>query len=190
MDRTLGFLFLICILPTLLAVALAVRIKLGRGVIYRQTRIGVGGQPFTMFKFRSMRPDLRTSQLPFAGEDRRTSHKTASDPRHTPFGRFLRKTSLDELPQFWNVVVRGDMSLVGPRPELASVVATYDPWQHQRHLVKPGLTGLWQVHHRHKASPMRDDTDIDLTYIRELSIGADLRILLATVPVVLGRTGS
>ena len=147
------------------------------------------GVPFTMYKFRTMRPDRRAADLPFEGEDRRVRHKSPLDPRHTRCGRILRKSSLDELPQLWNVV-RGDMSLVGPRPELVSVVKTYEPWQHQRHVVKPGLTGLWQVGRRDGNALMRDDTDIDLDYIRQLSIVVDLRILLTTIPAVLSRSGS
>ena len=127
-------------LPILVAVAVAIRVKLGPGVVYRQQRIGRHGRTFTMYKFRTMAPDRRRAWRPFDGFDRRQCHKRDDDPRHTAFGRFLRRTSLDELPQFWNVV-KGDMSLVGPRPELVEVVARYQRWQHCRHHVKPGITG-------------------------------------------------
>jgi len=105
-----------------------------------------------IYKFRTMRPDRRQAVLPYSGPDRRVCHETDNDPRHTPLGRFLRKYSLDELPQLWNVLV-GDMSLVGPRPELVEVVERYESWQRERHRVKPGLTGLWQVTCRGEGSP-------------------------------------
>ena len=116
----------------------------------------------------------------------RTTRAT-DDPRHTRVGRFLRKWSLDELPQFWNVV-RGDMSLVGPRPELVEIVARYEPWQHQRHVVKPGLTGLWQVSSR-GTGMMHLHTDIDLEYIETMGPITDLKILLRTIPATLRRRG-
>ncbi|WP_169786853.1 sugar transferase [Nitriliruptor alkaliphilus] len=116
---------------------------------------------------------------------RRRTHKTVADPRHTRFGRALRAASLDELPQLWNVL-RGDLSLVGPRPELLEVVAVYEPWQHTRHVVKPGVTGLWQVTERGDDTPMHHHVDTDLRYIAELSFVGDLRILAATPLVLLG----
>ncbi len=115
-----------------------------------------------------MAHDRRQQQEP-VDQDRRQTHKTTDDPRHTRVGRFLRKWSLDELPQFWNVVC-GDMSLVGPRPELVEIVARYEPWQHQRHTVKPGLTGLWQVSSR-GTGMMHLHTDIDLDYIETMGFG-------------------
>lgn len=178
---------LVLLLPVLLAVASAVRVKLGRGTIYRQERMGRDGKPFVMYKFRTMRPDRRRAQGPFEGPDRRISHKRDDDPRHTPVGRFLRRSSLDELPQLWNVV-KGNMSLVGPRPELPHVVARYEPWQHQRHRVKPGLTGFWQVSER-AGGLAYEGVDLDIQYLRQLSLWTDLRVLLRTVPVTLRRTG-
>ncbi len=178
---------LVLLLPVLLAVAVAVRVKLGKHVIYRQERMGRGGEPFVMYKFRTMRPDRRRAQVPFEGVDRRICHKRDDDPRHTPFGRFLRRSSLDELPQLWNVL-KGNMSLVGPRPELPHVVAGYQPWQHQRHQVKPGLTGFWQVSER-AGGLAYQGVDLDIRYLHELSLWTDVRVLLRTVPVTLRRTG-
>jgi lipopolysaccharide/colanic/teichoic acid biosynthesis glycosyltransferase len=147
--------------------------------------------------------DRRVMQVAFEGPDRRSgqdrrsmerrqgdgcrrrNHKSPDDPRHTRLGRFLRRTSLDELPQLINVI-RGDLSLVGPRPELPEVVAHYEPWQHARHWVRPGITGLWQVTERGNGEPMHEHVDSDLTYIRALSASTDLRILLVTVLVVIG----
>src|SRR4051794_6076492 len=128
-DRIVGAVLLLMVLPTLLVVALAVRLLLGPGVIFRQQRVGEGGRTFSVLKFRTMRPDRRTQRVEWDGVDRRRTHKASDDPRHTAFGRFLRKWSLDELPQLVNVV-RGEMSLVGPRPELVGVVARYEPREH------------------------------------------------------------
>jgi lipopolysaccharide/colanic/teichoic acid biosynthesis glycosyltransferase len=178
---------LVLLLPVLLAVALAVRVKLGRGIIYRQERTGRNGKPFVMYKFRTMHPDRRRAQIPFQGPDRRISHKRDDDPRHTPLGRFLRRSSLDELPQLWNVI-RGNMSLVGPRPELPHVVARYQPWQHQRHRVKPGLTGFWQVSER-AGGLAYEGVHLDIQYLHQVSLRTDLRVLLRTVPVTMRRTG-
>ena len=118
---------------------------------------------------------------------RRRTHKTPHDPRHTRLGRFLRAYSLDELPQLMNVF-RGELSLVGPRPELPEVVANYEPWQHARHGVKPGITGLWQTTDRATGEPMHLHVDRDLEYIRRVSVRMDASILLLTVPVLLGLT--
>ncbi|MDQ4069363.1 MAG: sugar transferase [Actinomycetota bacterium] len=178
---------LVLLVPVLVGVALAVRMKLGRRVIYRQERMGRDGKPFVMYKFRTMHPDRRRAQVPFEGIDRRVSHKRDDDPRHTPVGRFLRRSSLDELPQLWNVV-KGNMSLVGPRPELPQVVARYQPWQHERHQVKPGLTGFWQVSDR-AGGLAYEGVHLDIQYLHELSLWTDIRVLLRTVPVTLRRTG-
>ncbi len=178
---------LVLLLPLCLSVALAVRVKLGKGVIYRQERMGRDGKPFVMYKFRTMHPDRRRAQVPFHGVDRRICHKRDDDPRHTPLGRFLRRSSLDELPQLWNVM-KGNMSLVGPRPELPHVVAGYQPWQHQRHQVKPGLTGLWQVSER-AGGLAYESVQLDIQYLHRLSLWTDLGLLLRTVPVTLRRTG-
>jgi len=189
-DFVVAAVLLLLLAPVLAVVALAVRLQLGKGVIFRQERVGLDGQPFTVFKFRTMRHDRRSGLQPFAGTDRRQAHKRDDDPRHTSLGRLLRKLSLDELPQLVNVL-RGEMSIVGPRPELLSVVAEYEPWQHRRHQVKPGLTGLWQVTTRGEGRLMKDDTQVDLDYVECISLRTDATILVKTVPVlVFGRTGS
>jgi lipopolysaccharide/colanic/teichoic acid biosynthesis glycosyltransferase len=187
-DTVGAAVLLILTLPLLAAVAVAVRMTLGPGVIYRQTRVGRGGRAFTIYKFRTMLPDRRRADLPYGGPERRVCHKTDNDPRHTAFGRFLRKYSLDELPQLWNVLL-GDMSLVGPRPELMEVVHRYEPWQHQRHGVKPGLTGLWQVTCRGEGLA-HQNVEVDLDYINGLSLLTDLKILALTLPVaIFGSSG-
>jgi lipopolysaccharide/colanic/teichoic acid biosynthesis glycosyltransferase len=153
-------------------------------VIYRQTRVGQGGSTFDVLKFRTMAPDRRLAQRPYEGLDRRRTHKSVQDPRHTKVGRLLREYSLDELPQLWNVV-RGDLSLVGPRPELVAIVERYESWQHLRHTVKPGLTGLWQVTERGNGL-MHEHTNVDLQYLRSVSFLVDAKILLLTPLVMLG----
>lgn len=184
-DRVLAIALLIFVSPVLLACAIAVYRSMGRPVILRQERVGLGGQIFTLYKFRTMDPDRRSASVPFTGLDRRISHKRADDPRLTDVGRFLRKWSLDELPQLFNVL-KGDMSLVGPRPELVDIVMRYEPWQHRRHAVRPGITGLWQTSERgHRM--MHEATDVDLNYITNLSAIKDIRILASTPLAALGR---
>ncbi|MEN3314281.1 MAG: hypothetical protein V7605_515 [Acidimicrobiaceae bacterium] len=190
MDRLAATLLFVATVPIALAVGAAVRLSMGSGVIYKQRRVGRDGRLFTMYKFRSMKTDRRNASAPAAydGPDRRVCHKREDDPRHTPVGRFLRKCSLDELPQLWNVM-KGDMSLVGPRPELPQVVADYEPWQHQRHAVKPGLTGFWQISDR-AGGLAYEGVGYDIDYLAKLSFWTDCKVLLRTIPVTLRRTGS
>jgi len=185
LDRLAAALLLLLLLPVLLAVAIAVRLSLGKGVLFRQERIGLHGQRFMVLKFRTMKHSRRTRSVPIDHEDRRKTHKHPADPRLTRVGTFLRKWSLDELPQLINVL-RGQMSLVGPRPELTSIVERYEPWQHGRHLVRPGMTGLWQVSDR-GGKPMHECVDVDLRYVRSVSFWTDLVILLKTPLSALGR---
>jgi lipopolysaccharide/colanic/teichoic acid biosynthesis glycosyltransferase len=183
-DRSVAAVLLFVLLPALLLIALVLRVRLGRGVLFRQERIGLHGRPFTVLKFRTMLPDRRGTRLEFVGEDRRRTHKTPNDPRHTRVGQFLRRWSLDELPQLLNVL-KGDMSLVGPRPELPEIVERYQPWEHARHSVRPGLTGFWQTTAR-ADGPMKDFTHLDLEYVRTISFTTDVRLLLATPVAALG----
>ena len=184
LDRAIVLLLLPVIAPVALIVAAVVALELGRPLLFRQERVGRHGARFTVHKFRSMRQDRRDSrEEQWPGDDRRLTHKSSDDPRHTRVGRFLRKSSLDELPQLWNVLT-GDMSLVGPRPELSSVVRRYEPWQHRRHDVKPGLTGPWQLSER-GIVPMHKATHIDLQYVDGVSLRTDIAILLRTPAVVL-----
>jgi lipopolysaccharide/colanic/teichoic acid biosynthesis glycosyltransferase len=187
LDRVLSFFLIIIAIPVMALIAFLVRASLGPNVIFRQQRIGIRGDSFDVFKFRTMLPDRRRANIPISFPDRRCTHKSGVDPRHTAVGRFLRRWSLDELPQLFNVV-RGQMSLVGPRPELSSVVAKYQPWQHERHDVKPGLTGLWQVRGRGRG-PMELRTDLDIEYARSVCFALDVRILMATAMALLSRRG-
>ena len=192
-DVVLAAVALVTLSPLLLAVAAAVRATSRGPALFRQTRIGYRGEPFVMLKFRSMRVDCddtlhrEFNRRELAGEDPRSGragvYKPAHDPRITPVGRLLRVTSLDELPQLFNVL-RGDMALVGPRPALDWEVALYQPHHRERFLVKPGITGLWQVSGRNLVS-MRDALDLDVAYVHRRSVSLDLRILARTVPTVL-----
>lgn len=188
MDRAAGVLLTLLTLPLVVLIVPGIWLTLGKPAIYRQRRVGIFGSEFTVYKFRTMKEDRRLSDVSYQHDDRRTNHKSEADPRHVPYGRFLRKWSLDEIPQFWNIAL-GDMSLIGPRPELPHIVARYEMWQHRRHEVKPGLTGLWQVTERGDI-PLHEATDIDIDYIENITFSGDLQILLSTPAAALGkRTG-
>jgi len=186
-DRVVGSLLLVITVPLMAAIAAVVRVKLGPGVLFVQDRVGRNGRVFRMYKFRTMRADRRHHAEPIAFRNRRHEHKSVSDPRHTVLGRWLRRRSLDELPQLWNVV-RGDMSLVGPRPELPWIVGRYEPWQHLRHTVRPGITGVWQttIRNHDRGSAMSKYVDLDLEYIGNISLWKDVRMIIDTVSVVCG----
>ncbi len=180
---------LIVLSPLLLATALAVRLRDGAPVLFRQTRVGLHGRHFTIVKFRTMDPDAeeRLHEVAHLNERSGAAFKATDDPRLSRLGRTLRKTSIDELPQLWNVL-RGQMSLVGPRPPLPSEVVEYDIWHRRRLSMKPGITGLWQVEMRHEPSFDRW-VELDLTYIDRWTLWLDLRILLRTMPSVLMARG-
>lgn len=183
-DFVAALVLFILTLPVALAVAIAVYAEFGRPIFFRQPRVGRGGRVFAVNKFRTMEADRRGQDgSAFRGSDRRSTHKSEHDPRIRPVGRFLRKWSFDELPQLTNVLA-GHMSLVGPRPEMVQIVERYEGWQHARHRVKPGITGLWQVSAREV--PMHEATHIDLEYVERLSFLEDLRILARTLPAAFG----
>jgi lipopolysaccharide/colanic/teichoic acid biosynthesis glycosyltransferase len=184
-DIVVAGLALIAGSPLLLGIAMSIRLRDGAPVIFRQTRIGLHGRRFEMLKFRTMSIDAeqRLEELRQHSEINGAAFKITRDPRVTRSGRFLRRMSLDELPQLWNVV-RGDMSLVGPRPALPREVESYDLWHRRRLSMKPGITGLWQVSARRSAN---FDTwaQLDLSYIDRWSLWLDLKILARTVPAAL-----
>jgi exopolysaccharide biosynthesis polyprenyl glycosylphosphotransferase len=151
----------------------------GSAPLFVQERVGRGGRTFHMWKFRTLEADCD----PYA-----PAPSQPTDPRITAFGRWLRATSIDELPQLWNVL-RGEMSLVGPRPEMPFIVARYDAWQRRRLSVEPGITGLWQILGR-KDLPMHENLQYDFYYIRNRSLALDLSILVRTVGAVLSRRGA
>lgn len=177
-------------LPILALTAIAVRLSGPGSILLRQERVGENGRLFRMFKFRTMRneeEETLTQDTP-TGLSGNKVHKRMDDPRVTPLGRLLRRYSLDELPQLFNVL-KGEMSLVGPRPELPYLVAEYQPWQRQRFAVPQGMTGWWQIHGR-SDKPMHLNTEDDLYYVQNYSILLDLYILVKTIGVVVSGKGA
>ncbi len=191
---------LVALLPVFLAVAVLISFSSKGPVLFRQQRVGRNGEPFEMLKFRTMEVDADTSihqqyVAQVIDSQRRPNLeknevcKLVNDPRVTPLGRLLRRSSLDELPQFWNVL-RGDMSLVGPRPPLPYEVARYKPWHRRRVLeAKPGITGLWQVTGRSRTT-FDDMVRLDLRYAQTYSLWTDVKILLATPRAVISGNGA
>lgn len=175
--------------PVLLAIALAIRVDSPGPILFRQERVGVHGRRFRIVKFRTMVADAEEllEDLRDQNEIRGHAFKLTSDPRVTRLGRWLRATSLDELPQLFNVLT-GEMSIVGPRPPLASEVAGYDIWHRRRLSMKPGITGLWQVNGRHESDFDRW-VETDLEYIDGWSFWLDLRIMARTIPAMIHRQG-
>jgi exopolysaccharide biosynthesis polyprenyl glycosylphosphotransferase len=200
-DRTIGMIIkraidivvaaagLVILSPILLFVAVLIRYREGPPVLFRQTRLGLHGRPFQVVKFRTMVPDAeaRLDELSRHNEIRGPAFKLTDDPRLTSTGRWLRSSSIDELPQLLNVV-RGEMSLVGPRPPLPREVDAYDIWHRRRLSMQPGITGLWQV-----AARRDPDFDrwvrLDLDYIDRWSLWLDLKIILRTIPAMLAGEG-
>ncbi len=176
---------IVCFAPVMLAIAAAITLTSPGKVIFRQKRAGLGGAPFDFLKFRSMVADAEERKGDLIRFNERTgpAFKMARDPRVTPIGRLIRKWSLDELPQFFNVL-RGDMSLVGPRPLPYDEYLRQDLWHHRRCEVKPGITCLWQVYARHDPSFDRW-VRLDLEYMAHQSLALDLAILMKTVFAVL-----
>jgi exopolysaccharide biosynthesis polyprenyl glycosylphosphotransferase len=189
-DIVLSILGLVVGSPLWLFIALAIRVTSVGPIIYRQVRVGLNGQHFITYKFRSMYQDAdkRLAQLRSKNEVSGPLFKMKDDPRRTPIGTFLRETSLDEIPQLFNVL-KGEMSLVGPRPPLPSEVAQYEEWQKGRLAIKPGLTGLWQVRGRSDLS-FDEGVLMDLYYIENWSLRLYFQILLRTIPAVLFRRGA
>ena len=199
-DVLLSSLALVITAPILLVIALCVKTSSRGPILFRQTRVGKDGRLFTLYKFRTMYHDAdpevhrrhvqslirsQSSEGKSAGPPMR---KLVNDPRITPVGRFLRRTSLDELPQFFNVM-RGDMSLVGPRPPLPYEVEAYHEWHFARLSALPGITGLWQVRGRSRVT-FDEMVRMDIDYIAHRSLWLDLKIILLTVPAVLTGSGA
>lgn len=197
-KRTFDIIFstiaIVFLAPLLVCLMAAVRLTSPGPVFYSQMRVGRGGEAFKFYKFRSMRVDAENALRELltndfaAREEWEKYQKLVNDPRVTPIGKILRQTSLDELPQFWNVL-RGDMSVVGPRPVTAGERTRYgDCWRYYC-AVRPGITGLWQVSGRSSLT-YEDRVRLDVEYVRGASILLDLKILLRTITVVLGMRGS
>jgi len=183
---------LVLVSPLLLAVALAIRLTSPGPILFRQQRCGLNGRPFTMLKFRSMVSDAeqRKHELEALNEMSGPVFKVTNDPRITPIGRWMRKFSIDEFPQLWNVF-RGEMSLVGPRPLPVDEVERFDdPSDRRRLSVKPGLTCLWQISGRNDVKDFREWVRLDLEYIDHWSLWLDLKIMWRTIPVVISGSGA
>ena len=201
LDVTAALLLTLLLLPLFLILSLLVKRSSPGPIFYVQERLGLNGRPFLFFKFRTMRMDTddnvhRRFAAMFINGDRegccehnggKPIFKIELDPRVTGIGRFLRRSSLDELPQLLNII-RGDMSLVGPRPPISYEIENYRPWHFERLKVLPGLTGLWQVTGRSRVT-FDEMVHLDLHYINNWSLLLDLKILLRTIPVVLRGTG-
>ena len=189
-DRTVALLVLVLLAPVALGVALAVRVSSRGPVLFRQERVGRNGRHFVMVKFRSMYLDAerRKAELEQHNENDGLWFKIRNDPRITPVGRFIRKYSLDELPQLFNVL-SGRMSLVGPRPNLPAEVAKYGDDMRRRLLVKPGITGLWQISGRNDLS-WQETVQLDLRYVENWTLGYDLMILWKTPSAVARGSGA
>ncbi|MFN8522411.1 MAG: sugar transferase [Chloroflexota bacterium] len=189
-DIVLASAALLVLAPLMALISALIKLESRGPIIYRHTRIGKNRQPFTMLKFRSMRADADQERelLVQATEGDARLFKSRDDPRRTRVGSVIRRWSLDELPQLWNVV-RGDMSVVGPRPQIPPEVAEYEEWHYKRLAAPPGLTGLWQVSGRSELS-FDEMVIYDIYYIENWSIGLDIRILLRTIPAVLRGDGA
>ncbi len=189
-DLAVAIPCILLLLPVIAIVAIAVHRSSAGPVLFRQTRVGLHGRQFTLLKFRTMRAGAEADQdkLEHRNEMSGPVFKLRDDPRVTRVGRFLRRFSLDELPQLWNVV-KGDMSLVGPRPPTPEEVEQYKPWQRRRLSMRPGLTCLWQVAGRNEIDFDRW-VALDLEYIDNWSPWLDVKILLRTVPAVLTGRGA
>lgn len=176
---------LVLLSPLCLLVAAAIRLTSPGPVIFRQLRAGLHGRHFWMLKFRSMVVDAeaRKAHLAAFNEMDGPAFKMSKDPRVTTVGRFLRKTSLDELPQLWNIL-RGEMSVVGPRPVIVEEAARYEPWQRRRLSMPPGMTCLWQISGRNEL-PFEEWMRLDLQYVDNWSLWLDLKIACKTIPAVL-----
>ncbi|HEY7200375.1 MAG TPA: sugar transferase [Candidatus Dormibacteraeota bacterium] len=188
-DLVVGGLLLLLLLPLIAALVLLIRRDSPGPGIYRQRRVGRDGRPFDILKLRTMDASSDDSAHRaiaadwFHGRDRNGRFKTLEDTRITAVGRWLRRTNLDELPQLVNVV-RGEMSLVGPRPAIPYELEHYEPWYFERLCVAPGITGLWQVSRRDRLSAVAM-MELDRRYVREATLRMDVRILLLTAPAVL-----
>lgn len=191
MDSVLAGVGLLIISPLLLLTAFAVRIDSPGPALFAQVRVGKNGRHFRCWKFRSMYVDAEARKAALLNENEMTGgvlFKMRKDPRVTRVGRLIRKASIDELPQLWNVLI-GDMSLVGPRPAVPSEVEQYTPYQRGRLQVKPGITCIWQVSGRSDLS-FDEQVRLDLQYARTRSLAADIGLLLKTVPAVLLARGA
>ncbi len=196
LDLVVSLVALVLFSPLIVIIAFAIKLDTPGPILFKQQRLGKDGRPFTIFKFRSMyvnaddaahRKAIRlfAEGKPTTEEDGRTSFKSDTDPRITRVGRFIRRGGLDELPQIINVI-RGEMSVVGPRPAIAYELELYEDWYYKRFAVRPGITGLWQIS-RSRATDLEGMVRLDIDYIDSYSVLLDLKIILVTVPKIFFR---
>lgn len=189
LDLAVAVILIIVLAPLLGLLAIAILVDSGRPIVFRQTRVGLGGQPFEILKFRSMHrsapDDLHREVVTrwFAARKIEKSYARVDDPRVTRLGKVLRITATDELPQLINVL-RGEMSVVGPRPAIPYELDLYEPWYFERLRVKPGMTGLWQISDRHQSSAS-EMMALDVGYVHNHSLRGDLSCILRTLPALL-----
>lgn len=188
LDVIVAFLLLIAMVVPVLILCLVIVMDTPGNPLFFQSRVGKNGRVFRMWKLRTMVSSSSRSLMYMEDEFGQLRHKVKSDPRITRVGHLLRRTSLDELPQLVNVLA-GHMSLVGPRPELPEIVANYEPWQHQRHSVLPGITGWWQVSGRSNL-PMHENTELDIAYVEGQSLAFDMKIVRMTISSVIKGIGA
>jgi lipopolysaccharide/colanic/teichoic acid biosynthesis glycosyltransferase len=201
LDRLLALLAIVISSPLLASIAIGIKLDSPGSVVFRRNQVGKNGEIFTAYKFRTMRTDNDDQEYkaylvkyvlenaPYTtDENGQALFKVVNDPRVTRFGAILRRTNLDELPQLFNVL-KGEMSLVGPRPDIPFAVGMYKYWHRKRLSVKPGMTGLWQVCGR-KCLPFEGMVRLDINYIKRRSLLLDAKILFLTIGVVLSRDGS
>jgi len=191
LDVAISVVLLLLTAPVLSIAALLIKLTSPGSVVFKQTRIGLNGRLFTLYKFRTMIEDAhaRRDEIAHLNEMNGPAFKAKEDPRVTAVGKWMRRFSLDEIPQLWNVL-KGDMSLVGPRPPIPEEVASYHRWHRRRLSMKPGLTCLWQVSGRNEIADFDRWMQLDLQYIDNWSPSLDLKILLRTIPVVLSGRGA
>lgn len=185
-DIVASFTGLIVLSPLMLVVSILIKLESKGEVIFKQKRVGLNGKEFYMYKFRSMviNAEELKAELESQNEMSGPMFKMKDDPRVTKVGKFIRKTSLDELPQLWNVL-KGDMSLVGPRPSLPKEVAQFEDWMHRRLEVKPGLTCYWQVSGRNNID-FEDWMKLDIRYVEERNLFVDIKLIFKTIFVLFG----
>jgi exopolysaccharide biosynthesis polyprenyl glycosylphosphotransferase len=190
-DIVTSAVLLMVLAPLFAIIAIAVRTDSPGPILFKQRRVGLNGRIFSLYKFRSMQLDAEAqlSALRKENEMQGPAFKLRNDPRVTPVGRFIRRHSLDELPQLWNVF-RGDMSLVGPRPPMPDEVQLYDRKERRRLSMRPGLTCTWQVSGRNDIADFESWVQLDLEYIDNWSLGLDFSLLVRTVPAVVFGSGA
>jgi lipopolysaccharide/colanic/teichoic acid biosynthesis glycosyltransferase len=189
-DKSLSLILLVILSPLIILLSFVIYITSGRPIFYEWNVVGENGKHFTAYKFRTMINGADSIKAKLENDNEMTGpvFKMTSDPRITPLGKILRKYSLDEIPQLWSVI-KGDMSIVGPRPPLVHEYEQFNNWQKQKLAIKPGITCLWQVSGRNNVSAFDEWVKLDLEYIENQSIKLDLIIILKTIYVVFKGTG-